>query len=257
MFECEKCGGILSEGDKFCSSCGNENKNYAMPNEVSDKEEIIEVIEEENNAEELNEEESESLNDEELNPDLLKVNGLNDDYNQIREFIKKETKKAIIFNAIILLIPIVVVVSILKIYIKVKFTPIYIFGLVVGYLSMNVYILTTQRLFIKTNNPWWGIYIPIYNSWLAYKLGFENLTPLFIYILIVLYNYLSKFVKSMNNIFVALIELIILIWMYEKYISGLCDRFNKPTSFKVLFFFFPFIMITILAFDNSICEGEL
>jgi hypothetical protein len=107
--------------------------------------------------------------------------------------------------------------------------PLIIFAIMVSVVE----IVGAWFMFEKAGEPGWAAIIPIYNYLIAIKIAGKQ----WWYILLML---------------IPVVNLII----YIMILNGLAKNFGKGTGFTLGLFFFRFIFIPILGFDNSVYTGD-
>lgn len=120
--------------------------------------------------------------------------------------------------------------------------------------------ISLQKLCIKANLPWWGLFIPIYNIYLFFVLAFGNekkVAKIFIISLVVIFliNFLHIIIymvlgsdsKFLNNI-VSYVTSVLTLSVSILSFLNLGRRFNMP---RILVLLFPEITIPIMAFDKK------
>lgn len=120
--------------------------------------------------------------------------------------------------------------------------------------------ISLQKLCIKANLPWWGLFIPVYNIYLFFVLAFGNekkVAKVFVISIVAsfLINFLcniiymalgndSKFLINIVSYVILALVLSVIILTF----LNLGRRFNMP---RILVLLFPFITIPIMAFDKK------
>lgn len=231
MHYCSRCGSAVNDEDRCCMKCGALNPfNSKNAGVEADK---IEVLDFDTDTEKLEQ--------------------------YLDGKIAKGTRSASIVNMIFVLISWVLTVIFLKDYVGFGNLILILIGSLV-YVMLGI--LPLQRLLMKADLPWWGLYVPLYNVYLLYRLGFERVGSLIIIVLLNVllsfYGVLSKGIIKGDYHLYQIITIIVLIAyfiievsFYVRYCIGVGKRFGKPGWFKALIVFFMPIMFIILAFDGS------
>lgn len=150
--------------------------------------------------------------------------------------------------------------------------PILLLNLLDDFLKINVFLIllyitiiyfqfiSLQKLFIKANLPWWGLFIPVYNTYLFFVLAFGNekkVAKIFIislvasfliyFLYIIIYIVLGSDIKFLINIVSYITSVLTLLVTILSFLN-LGRRFNMP---RILVLLFPEITIPIMAFNKK------
>lgn len=121
-------------------------------------------------------------------------------------------------------------------------------------LVSTFYIICYQILLAKADLPWWGMYIPVYNTFLSSKLMTNNYFYVFLKLNIplVIAGVIINFLPQMIAGILAVAALIYTLVLAIKINAEFAHRFKVNSA---LLFFFPAIVIPIMAFsDRHMCD---
>lgn len=214
--KCVKCGREMDENDRWCFYCGN--------------------ISTENK----------------LNNDLIKMaNSYLGKKNEC-DMSFKSNRFMYITNIIILFLIFIMCIILYvkygynkKDYIVLAFMP------VVGF-----YIFCFELLFKKSSLPWYGIFIPIYNSylifWLAYGFigsSIKFLITILITEMTILVSMYSLIFRNIITVIAIILSIAINVIIYILIMINIADRFKQK---RILLVLFPYIMIPFIALNKGI-----
>ena len=132
--------------------------------------------------------------------------------------------------------------------------------IVIGCLIFHVLtVIACWKIFTKAGEAGWKALIPIYNTYIMYKIS--NLSFLYWFIIpVVGAGVLSGIGNSVSNDglkgFLSFVSAVVEIVMLAKFSLALAKAFGKGTGFAVGLFFFPNIFQLILGFGSAKYVGN-
>lgn len=219
FMNCTKCGKPLNKEDVYCFSCGTININ-------NPKNKIIKDMVEDKN---------------------YQYDDKNTWYVKMNNFFNNSIWIFVIINVIGVLLSIPIFKYIFSSSYNVFFWDFIII--------FNFYKFCIELLLKKANLPWWGLFIPIYDVYLLFRLAFGNglsfivlLIPFFLFMMadVFMFSFSSALVALggvLNVIALVLcfiISLVVLFWIGK--------RFGRSGIITVLFFY---VIIPSIAFNKN------
>lgn len=113
------------------------------------------------------------------------------------------------------------------------------------------------KMFKKANQPGWTAFIPLFSSYICFKISW-NIKSFWIYIIAIFGMQLTQIIT--DNIIVSLISLvaaIVALVFHFKLNFRLAKSFRKSTGWGILLSLFPFIASLILGFGDAQYVGNL
>lgn len=132
--------------------------------------------------------------------------------------------------------------------------------IIIGVLLFYVLsVIACWKIFTKAGEAGWKALIPIYNTYIMYKIS--NLSFVYWFIIpIVCVSVLSGISTSVDSEglkgFLSVASAVVEIVMLAKFSSALAKAFGKGTGFAVGLFFFPNIFQLILGFGSAKYVGN-
>ncbi len=122
------------------------------------------------------------------------------------------------------------------------------------------YFICMQRLLIKANLPWWGLFIPIYNFYLICKLAFGNSNVFKLLILMsIIYVGLTIYIYHYpTTIDIKLVNIVLILYSIIYNLISLSIPFGIGRSFNhsgIITLIFAPIIIPFLAFSKKYTYG--
>ncbi|MBQ3511064.1 MAG: hypothetical protein IJA30_02060 [Bacilli bacterium] len=207
---CPKCGSEMKKESRYCMKCGQ--LNYAHPENESMKQYAWESIKQGHFISGANVDNKQPL-----------TMGNVSSVSEVNPF-----KPCLITN-IVLHVLLLVGLLVISGNFEAIATGLYIasaLGVGIGFL-LNY---STQAMFIKAGEPWWGYFVPFYNTYLMFKVGFGN----------------GWYFLMMLIPVVGLVLPFVLLYQIGK-------KFYKSGWLTL---FFPYVMIPIIALDKN-CEYSM
>ena len=200
---CSKCGNEMKKESRYCMKCGN--LNYAHPENESMKQYAWQSIKQGHF-----------------------ISGANLDDKQHLTMTNSSSvsnahpyRGCVIGNTIIFAICVILTLLGVKNYLNVGI----ILGVVLGYGFLFFEVCSLGIMFIKADEPWWGLYVPLYGSFLMFKIALGSGWLMFLTAIPVVGT-----------------------------IASLLMQYNLGKKYYKsgwLTLFFPFIMFPIIAFDKN------
>ena len=287
--KCSKCGFELEATDRICKSCGELNRDNpdnvhimslmkhstnartnafqksidqnrlreTMP-KPEPKEppkrssEIIQETRELTEVEKIMMQEGNTYNPTAETPTYYpqhKRTNTDRDYSNepLLETKKVKVKKQIEFNTPIGLIIVNVLIAALLIYASIKSGAHAVVG-VIGTIPTMIYLVSIQLILVKAGEHWWSLFIPVYDIYVLNRVIFGNGWMFLSLAIVPILMYLSTMAGAILFIPVLMgLEAIVAL----VYVIVGVNRFSNSFGVNsLLVFFFPFIMIPLIAFSR-------
>ncbi len=120
--------------------------------------------------------------------------------------------------------------------------------------------ISLQKLCIKANLHWWGLFIPVYNIYLFFVLAFGNenkVAKVFVisivtsFLINVLYNIIYMALGSSSEFLINVISYVTLALVLSITILTFLNLGRRFNMTRILVLLFPLITIPIMAFDKK------
>ena len=201
---CGRCGAEMKKDARYCMKCGN--LNYAHKDNEFMKQYAINNIDNGNYISGIS---------------TAKTNGMG----VPEDVVKRPYRSALVANILLLGIPLVLILIIILAFADIGSLILPYLGIVLVFGIIFLYTYSAQRMRIKAGEKWWSVYIPVYSTYVMYKMAFGK-GWYFIFGIIP---------------FTAPIAVLILDYNIGK-------RFGKNGWLTL---FFPFVMFPIIGFDKD------
>ncbi len=115
---------------------------------------------------------------------------------------------------------------------------------IVAFIIIIIHLIAQWKIFTKANEKGWKSIIPIYNTFVLYKIS--GISP-WLYVVIIICGALS----AINNSIIVLLALliVIIINVYQNY--SLAKSFGKGLGYTLGLLFLNTIFVCILGFGNA------
>ncbi len=125
-------------------------------------------------------------------------------------------------------------------------------GLLLGLVLYIVYVIGCWKIFTKAGEPGWKSIIPLYNSYIVYRIAGRSKLFIAVVVLTIVNALLPKGddVSILISLLALLISLALLVisWLKNK---SLAEAFGHGTGFAIGLLLIPFVFNIILGFDSS------
>lgn len=207
MMVCPRCGSEMKKDARYCMKCGQ--LNYAHPENESMKQYAWQSIKSGHFVSGAN------VENQQLSAENIRS------ISNVNPF-----KKCLTINIILHLLIGFVVYAVLTLLMSEQSIPIgWIIGLVISTIVAFIMNYSTQAVYIKAGEPWWGYFVPFYSNYIWFKI---TLGSGWIFLFMVL---------PVVNLVIGCLAL-----------YNLGKKFYKNGWLTL---FFPFVMIPIIAFDKN------
>ena len=192
---CSKCGAEMKLSSRYCMKCGN--LNYDHPLNVSMREYVKE--------------------DSGVSEEYVSLSNIN---------VKPQSYKACFIVTLFITFLLPIVFTILSLVGNIESSTVsFLIGFYIIAGIIFLYSYAIECIYIKTNKPWWSIYVPFYGNYVFFDISLDNGWLFFL-------------------TFVPVVGVIVTLVAFYK-LGKLFSRSGWLTLF------FPFIMIPIMGFDKN------